>query len=106
MHHVGIEDAEGDFVGKLGALAMFRDRVKEQVVEQVWNDIHEDHLVLFELVSCLDEVVEAHDLVRFEGTSHHGLILKQAALNRLEDLLGNSVILGHEKAGQWLQLLR
>ena len=96
---VSSQCAHHDLKGKLGFLSDLHDRVHQQLMDQMGDHIDQDNLVIVDNLNLCIEILELDDCSSFKGPHHHGLVLKDAPVDRLYQLLGDSVVLGHEKPG-------
>ena len=74
-------------------------------MEQVWYDIDQNNFVVLKLLRGFVKVLKADDLITFERARHHGLVLEQTPLDRLDCLLGCSIVFGHKETPYWLKPL-
>ena len=70
------------------------------------DHVHHDNLSLLNFASLLLKVPKFDDLLALVGPSHHCLILEKTALDRLNDLLGDSIVLGHQQLCKRFKPLR
>ena len=81
---------------------MLRNRMDQELVEKVWNDIDKYNLNLLLRAHRLIEVLKPDDLIILVRPGHHCLVLEQTSLNRFNDLLCQSVVLRQQKLRQRL----
>ena len=72
-------------------------------MQEVGNDVKQDHVVIFYRTGRRVVILEADDLVVLECPCHHALVLIDAPLYRFHDLLGHPVILGRQEARERLK---